>query len=383
MREIRPLTTLRALAALLVFLYHYAVLHAPGGGAGVPLRQVWAHGYMGVPIFFVLSGFLLTRLYFDALADRAVTLRLFFVKRIARIWPLFLLLATVQHLGGWLLGRTTPAVDWLVTLTMSQGWFADLLYSGLAPAWSLTIEETFYALVPVVCLVIGRLAFPDARPLRLDRQRWLRLGGALAVIVVALAAAGEAGWRLARALGLAWAGFLGGRDHVLRMTLCGRMPEFALGIAAAFVHRDGRLVDRLGPRRAGWLAVGLALAIGGLLALKETAPPGGQYLVHNGAALAAAGLTLTLCVPGHAPARLLAAGPLVYLGRISYGFYLLQLSLVSEPLVAIASRCGAWRVPVLFALFVAVCAGLYETVERPARRALVARWGGTGRAAGG
>ncbi len=86
-REIKPLTTLRALAALLVFLYHYAVLHAPGAGTGVPLRAVWAHGYLGVPMFFVLSGFLLTRLYFDPLRAGRVDLGTFLVRRVARIWP--------------------------------------------------------------------------------------------------------------------------------------------------------------------------------------------------------------------------------------------------------------------------------------------------------
>ena len=50
-------------------------------------------------IFFVLSGFLITRIYFDAMVRGEVSLRLFFVKRVARIWPLFLVFAVVQHVG--------------------------------------------------------------------------------------------------------------------------------------------------------------------------------------------------------------------------------------------------------------------------------------------
>jgi peptidoglycan/LPS O-acetylase OafA/YrhL len=158
------------------------------------------------------------------------------------------------------------------------------------------------------------------------------------------------------------------------MTLAGRMPEFAVGMAAAFVHRDGRLLAWVRPRAAGLASGSLLIAILGLLALKDTAPPVGQYLVHNAVAAAAAALILMLAVPGHAVARLLAVPPLVYLGRISYGFYLIQVSLVSEPLEALALRCGAWRLPVLLILCVAVCTLLYELVEKPARRAIVARW---------
>jgi len=372
--EIKPLTTLRALAAALVFLYHYAVLHAPDGGAGVPLRAVWAHGYMGVPIFFVLSGFLITRIYFDALNDRAVSLRTFLVKRVARIWPLFLLLTTGQHIGLWILGREAPSADWLVTMSMSQGWFAGLLYRGLSPTWSLTIEETFYLLVPVFCLVIGRLAFPGGRTKLLDRDSWIRLLATLALLVVTLAAVGEISWRLANALGLNWQGFLADRDHVLRMTLAGRLPEFAVGMLIAFIHRDGRLLVRIGPRIAGLITVLALLAMGGLMASKEIAPPGVQLIIHNLVSVAAGILVLALCVPNHGPGRILSWGPLVYLGRISYGFYLIQLALVAEPLARWATNAGPARLLVLFILLNLVSAGLYEGVERPSRRWIVEHW---------
>lgn len=374
MPEIRPLTSLRALAALLVFLYHYAVVHAPDGGAGVPLRAVWAHGYMGVPMFFVLSGFLITRLYFDPLRRGSVGLRTFLVKRVARIWPLFLLLAVVQHAVLWAQGRLPLSADWLVTLSMSQGWFADLLYAGLPPAWSLTIEETFYLLVPVFCLLIDRLAFNGGRDAPLTRGGAVRLAGTLALLALAMAGLGALGWKLRAMLGLEWRGFLAGPDHVLRMTLAGRFPEFAVGMAAAFVHRDGRLLRRVGPAAAGWAGLALFAGIGVLLAAKDTAPPGGQYLVHNAVALGTGALVLALTVAGHLPGRLLSWGPLVYLGRISYGFYLIQLSVVSAPLVALSASCGPWRLPVHLVLATAVCALLYELVEKPARRAVVRRW---------
>jgi hypothetical protein len=62
---------------------------------------------------------------------------------------------------------------------------------------------------------------------------------------------------------------------------------------------------------------------------------------------------------------------------------LTRVSLPSEPLVWLAGRCGMWRLPVVFLLSVAACAVLYEVVEKPARRAVVARWRGTAGAARG
>ena len=374
MREIRPLTALRGLAALLVFMYHYAVLHAPDGGAHVPLRGVWSQGYMGVPVFFVLSGFLITRLYFDPLRDGAVSVRAFLVKRVARIWPLFLLLAAVQHAVLWRSGRLPWSADWLVTLSMSQGWFADLLYGGLPPAWSLTIEETFYVLVPALCLVVDRLVFAGRRTEALDGRRTWRLLGVLALVTVALAGLGALAWRTTAAAGLDWRGFLAGPDHVWRMTLAGRFPEFAVGVAAAFVHRDGRLLRRIGVAGAGAAAVVLLAGLGVLLALKGAAPPGGQYAIHVLVAVAAGLLILTLTVDGHPAARLLAAAPAVGLGRVSYAFYLLQLSVLADPLAAAADRCGTWRLPVLFVLLAGLATLLFVLVERPARRAIIARW---------
>ncbi len=109
-------------------------------GEWIPFMPIWKQGQIGVSIFFVLSGFLITRIYFAALLTRQVSLREYFVKRVARIWPLFLLLAVVEHVA--MLARgTRPDATWAVTLTMTQGFFLDLYNRGLPTAWSLTVED--------------------------------------------------------------------------------------------------------------------------------------------------------------------------------------------------------------------------------------------------
>jgi peptidoglycan/LPS O-acetylase OafA/YrhL len=388
MKEIKALTSFRALAAFLVFMYHYAYLFSPqvrGVAAGtgeVPLMPLWRTGQVGVSLFFVLSGFLITRIYYDAMVDGRTTLRLFFVKRIARIWPLFLVYAAMQHGVSWWRGEG-PSADWWVTLSMTQGFFARLRYAGLPTAWSLTIEETFYALAPLFFLVLHRLAFRGRRgPPDWDRRQLARFGLTLAVLAAGLLLCGGILLLAVRGVGRDLAGFLGTPAHVLHSTLFGRFPEFAVGMACAFVHRQGRLPHLLRGGRATALGLAAFLGIAGAMVLKDLALRHGWPVLKYVASYLVAGLTggliLALSVEGGRLARLLSGGLLVYLGRISYGFYLVQLSVMMGPMLALTDRLGPLRLPALCLLMNLFCAASYELVERPARRWIVTRWGGRG-----
>jgi len=200
---------------------------------------------------------------------------------------------------------------------------------------------------------------------------------ALAVVVLATAAAGLLAGYLADRVGLSWRGFLSDRDHLLRMTLAGRLPEFAIGMVVAFVHRDGRLLASRWARLAGPLVPVLMAVMGVMMVLKDSAPAGGQYALHLGVSVATGALILVLCTD-HRPGRLLGWTPLVYLGRISYAFYLVQLTVVAVGAETVADRCGPWRLLVLLTSLLAASAVLYESVEKPARRAIVGRWASRG-----
>lgn len=387
MKEIRPLTSLRAFAALLVFLYHYAYLFPPatrGGAPGVewiPLMPIWRQGQVGVSIFFVLSGFLITRIYFDSMARGAVPLRLFIVKRIARIWPLFLVFALIQHLalavrGDW------PGLSALVTLTMTQGWFEHLRYAGLPTAWSLTIEESFYLFAPLLFLILRRTTHEAAagrEPLSWPRLRRLVL--VLSGVVVSLAVAGLAVVRLSTGLGIDWQGFLGSNAHMAHATLFGRFPEFAIGVIAAFVHRGVDLTERLRGRRADLAAAASVAVITASIWGKDRlagGDSGGPVLVYALTYLVAAGsgaAILALSTPHGILQRALSHPLPVFLGKISYGFYLVQLTVMMTPLLALSDGLGWARLPVLLVLTNAFCAVVYLVVEAPARHAIVRRWG--------
>ncbi len=385
MKEIRALTTLRALAALLVFLYHYEAIYvdnarAAGRALWDPLVPVWRSGAVGVSIFFVLSGFLITRLYFDRFAEGSVSLREYFVKRIARIWPLFLAFALLQHVAMALFGER-PQLSWLVTLTMTQGFFWDLRYRGLPTAWSLTIEETFYAIAPVVFAGLA-LAAPGflKRRAKSGRAEWAGLAAALAVFTTVIGIAGFGLMAFVRAKHWTPFGFMADPEHVLHATLAGRFPEFAIGIACAFLHRDGWPEQALRGPRATRAALGSFAGIAVMMALKDYASRTDWLALGLFASLAVAvlaGLLILALTREDTPvSRTLAHPAGVYLGKVSYGFYLIQTSLLAAPLVGIADRLGPARLVSLYLLLNGVCALFYELLERPARRRIVRRWSG-------
>lgn len=166
--HIPALDGLRGLAILLVMVYHFCQLYAPADGF---LDQVLfgaaASGWCGVDLFFVLSGFLITGILFDAKGSSRY-LRNFWMRRILRIFPLyyatvfafFVVLPAIPH---------ALAQDYTVDAVAEQGWFWAHLtniklvmredwYSHLVPNvfWSLAIEEQFYLVWPLIVLCLCR-----------------------------------------------------------------------------------------------------------------------------------------------------------------------------------------------------------------------------------
>ena len=388
MKEIKPLTSLRALAAFLVFMFHYAWVYSPANrgvefaGEWIPLMPIWQQGYVGVSIFFVLSGFLITRIYFDGVVQGTASLRLFFVKRIARIWPLFLVYALIQHVGLVLQG-TAISDDFLVTMTMSQGFFEQLRYSGLPTAWSLTVEENFYVFAPLIFLAIAKMAPAESHAdSPWSGHRGLRLLGAIAVVTTVLIVVGESLVLLLRTLGWTWKGLLGSHFHLWHATLFGRIPEFATGIACAFLHRNGWVDRNLAGRRTVWLLAAAFLGIGACMwgkSLVVMRPDTISQLTTWGLAYLLVLLTglfiLALTLEGNPIHDLLSARLLVYLGKTSYGFYLVQITVMIAPMAALSDRLGFARLPVLFVLANVFCALTYEFIEVPARRLIIERLG--------
>ena len=237
LRHEPALDGIRALAVVMVLLFHGGVSWVRGG-------------YVGVSVFFTLSGFLITRLLLTE-HDRSgrIDLGRFYARRLRRLVPaglLCLLLVIVAAEAGWFTGVEDLRRDVTGALLQAANWvslagsdsYADLLAkvgggdpSPVAHFWSLAIEEQFYWLWPLVLLVVVLRGRPSAR------ATTLRIGA----ITVAAALAAPAIGRLYGADAAYWA-------------TPARVGEILVGgLLAAVVHERtvrGVPIDR----RVSWLA---------------------------------------------------------------------------------------------------------------------------------
>ena len=168
-RPTRPalpaLTGLRALAAAWVVLFHYRddLLALVPGLA--PLDTFMRAGYLGVDLFFPLSGFVLAYTYADRLGGFSWRGSVDFVRnRFARVWPVHVLTLNVDLALAALLGtlgvgadghRRTPQA-YVENVAMVHTWFSDRP-SFNAPAWSISSEWFAYLLAPLLFVVVARL----------------------------------------------------------------------------------------------------------------------------------------------------------------------------------------------------------------------------------
>jgi peptidoglycan/LPS O-acetylase OafA/YrhL len=157
---IRELDGIRALAVgliLLMHLFHDAELVPKGFLAGVPfpLRIIVIHGWLGVDLFFVLSGFLITGILLKA-KGKPEYFRGFYIRRVLRIFPLYytILIFLIAAYG-----YTQFATYWNFALGLSanlSGLVKANVPAAAGPMWSLAVEEQFYLFWPFVVLILSR-----------------------------------------------------------------------------------------------------------------------------------------------------------------------------------------------------------------------------------
>jgi peptidoglycan/LPS O-acetylase OafA/YrhL len=161
--HIRELDGLRGVAILLVILHHYW----PDSGRWASYQKLPHLGWIGVDLFFVISGLLIAGILLDT-KNAAGFFRSFYARRALRIFPLYYLLLLVAFALIPLLQGGPWATSEFVRQSGSPLWY--LLYQGnlreaitghepayvLAPLWSLAIEEQFYLLFPLLVFVTPR-----------------------------------------------------------------------------------------------------------------------------------------------------------------------------------------------------------------------------------
>ena len=345
--HVRALDGMRAVAVVLVLLFHLQV-------------PAFSSGYLGVDVFFVLSGFLITTLLLGEL-DRTgrISLPDFWARRARRLLPALLVVLVVVALGTRLTGtfteRTAVRGDLLATAGYVANWHLigtssyfvdDGIDSPLEHTWSLAIEEQFYLLWPILVLAAATLS---------KRPR-----AAVGSVAIGLAAAS------AVLLWILWAP--GGVERAY-MGTDARIFEPLIGAAGAAIVASPRLRRHLERWAGVILALGVAALIGGIVV--TAAIPTIYY--RGGAMLVSVG-TLAILAPlwmGHGrPLQLaLGWGPIAWIGVVSYGVYLwhwpLTIWLGARDPGRSPTTIG--RLAVVVSTF-AVAAASYYLIERPIRR---------------
>jgi peptidoglycan/LPS O-acetylase OafA/YrhL len=334
---------LRAVAVALVVLYH----------AGVPWLQ---GGYVGVDVFFVVSGFLITGLLTSELRrSGTVSLSGFYARRMRRLLPASVLVLVVTVVLVKLLLPPLASVG-IRSAAMATALYAsnihfaaeqtqylgDVAPSPLLHYWSLGVEEQFYLCWPLLLLVASKL----------------RIGSATRRLAIVVGAVGIVSF-------VACIAVTSSNQPYAFFLLPTRAWELAAGAGLALGAAQLR---RLSPRVAATTAwVGLAAIVGvGLVYDARTLFPGAAALLPAlpPAAVSAGAATR----PAGGPEGLLSRRPFVVIGRWSYSLYLWHWPLLVLPAMYRAEPLPAWtRAGLVLASVVA--AGLtYVLVEDRFRR---------------
>lgn len=325
---------LRAVAVSAVIAYHCSRDFLPGG-------------FVGVDIFFVLSGFLITSLLMAEFHRTGnIAFKEFYIRRAMRLWPPLLVLLAIFLASAPFLFPETPALAEAIYAGFYLSDYSKALLHTpriLGHTWSLAVEEHYYLLWPVVILLITR--------------RW----PAHAFSILAIAFVAATAWRIADAT--LWNDY-----NLTYYRFDTRMSGLLLGSAIAVLPWRPQTAVANGLAAAGVLGI-----LWCFVALSwDTLPP----LLYGGsiADVAAGCIVLSLAASGSTVlGRVLSWPPIVYIGAISYSLYLWHYPIVramrdnQDPLTLTA-------VVVVASLVVSVMS--YELLEKPMKAMRHRRAGG-------
>src|SRR5690625_832449 len=350
--HIHGLDGLRALAVGAVLVYHLRPTALPGG-------------FLGVDVFFVISGFLITTLLLRELGRRGrINLPQFWLRRARRLLPALVSVVLVSvslaaavggdllvNIGRQVLGVLTFSNNWL-EIGAGSSYFAQTSPLLFVNFWSLAVEEQFYLLWPVVLVLLLALT-------RTSRQRVrvaLTVALVSAILMAVLHTPGEDATRV----------YYGTDTHLFGLML---------GVALAFAWASPQSVLHSAVWQR-WRQPAALVALGGIGGLM-TVLDADAAMTFRGGILAASLLTAVLIAallgPGSLYQRVMDLRPVAWLGQRSYGIYLWHwpvILILTELLPATTyDSAVSWTTRGLaLGLTLAVAAVSYRWLEQPVRR---------------
>lgn len=347
-KNIYPLTGVRALAALMVYLSHWAI-----PGVGGSLATFSKAGYAGVTFFFVLSGFIIGYTYLQSFESGLQRAKLghYFLARIARVYPLYISTILVCY---FFLIENQPSL-WPFILGV-QAWSGDLKvgFGVNAVSWSVSVEFFLYLCAPFLMFGFHGLG------LLASQRRILGTATVLLVVLAGIVAFFVVTGRAAQGPELATSA-----HRWLYRNPGMRLFDFSVGLLAAASFL------RTGPRyQTLWAAIGYASLAAIALMMANDA------LLYSAASLDAAYVVpfiLLILSLAHAEssflARVLGSRPFVVAGASSYAFYLIHFHVPT-----LAKKAGlALPWPMVdyvakLAITFLVSYALHKVLEEPVRR---------------
>lgn len=324
---------LRALAILPVVAFHAD-------------STVLTGGFTGVDIFFVISGYLLTRIILAEQAQGTFTILSFYKRRFLRILPAYGAVIIAVLMVGYVLllpseleelGRTIAAASlfvsniyfWRTTNYFNQ----DQSAQPLLHTWTLSVEEQFYIVLPIMLMIAGV---------------WFRRFVPHIIAALIVGSFVICLWAMTKS------------ETAAFYLLPFRAWEFAAGAFIASVSWQDRLPAKL---REALAAIGLALAVAGFLVLTHDSPfPGTNAL------LPVVGATLLIaCAGGTMTGQLLALPPALWIGRISYSLYLWHWPVIVYYKLRYGAVLDMTDTAIVVAISVALSVISYEFIEKPFR----------------
>lgn len=318
----------------MVVLWHSVLAFEPTSKLLSPFFTVGTLWWSGVDLFFVLSGFLIGGILLDA-RNSPRYFRTFYARRAYRILPLYFSVLAAAYLL-----RSSPIIPWAAYPVFLQNfWMAHLgsfgSSEGLAPTWSLAIEEQFYLTIPLAVRLLRRSHVV-----------------ALLLLVVALAPL----LRTAIMINFNHGNFA---DYVLMPC---RADALCLGVLAAVLVRDAASWNFVISNKVMLYAPAVILLCGmGWLSYQRYSPYS-KPMVTGGYSLLAMFYTcvLLIAVRGGRAARLLSNPLLMKLGGVAYCTYLVHVPLIAEgrrllPLMAEGAGFRFAHSVRIFGLIGAIC----------------------------
>lgn len=349
------LTGIRALCVFFIFFKHFNPF-----SVNSILYAVTHQFFSFLSFFFVLSGFLITYRYFSTATLKRSTIADYLVNRMSRVFPILILLISATFFLKWISEDThTPSLikSYVYNISLLKGFSSKYYLTGIGPSWSMSVEELFYLIAPLIFL-------------------WVKKAGGLIRFVLCMYALGvlfTLGFQL-----FPVDGFFSGFHFTFLTTFFGRAFEFACGIYLAYVVQ-GRFNNSLKyipvPTLLGSLWVIAAIALQSIISKIYQTENGLDTwwgLVVNNLMLPV-GIMIFFYGLIHESTWLksvLSTRWMLRMGNATYSFYLLHTSFVAG-WIALYIHHSVW---VIFICMILISLLFHAIIEQPAAHYIRKWW---------